>query len=266
MGRQIESKAIVLFAKDYREKDKLVKLFTETHGKRMFFVRRAHQKNNPLTAAIQPFTEAEFIMDLKDEGLSFLNGVKEVTPYRTIQSDIFISAYATYILNLVDAAVDDNQNDAALYGFAKQSLDLLNNGYDPEVISFIFEIQLLQRFGIQINWNCCAVCGETQGPFDYSDSYHGLLCEKDWSRDERRSHFDSRSVYFMQLFSSIRYSQINNINLSDEIKQKIRQNIDTLYEDYVGIHLKSKRFIDQMKNWENTMKLPEKNKRLTNHR
>ncbi|WP_237301596.1 DNA repair protein RecO [Vagococcus penaei] len=245
---------MVLFAKNYREKDKLVKIFTETHGKRMFFVRRAHQKNNPLNPAIQPFTEANYIMDLRPDGLSFLNSVKDVHPFFTIQKDIFISAYATYILNLVDVAIEDNQPDPALYGFTKQALSLLNETRDAEVITSIFEIELLQRFGIAINWRKCAICGATQGKFDYSDSFHGILCENDWHRDERRSHFDSRAVHFLRVFSAISYNQINQIKLSEETKTDIRQVIDSLYEDYVGIHLKSKKFIDQMKNWETVLK------------
>lgn len=45
-----ETKGIILFTKDFKEKDKLVKIFTESYGKLMFFVKGAHRKNNPLFA------------------------------------------------------------------------------------------------------------------------------------------------------------------------------------------------------------------------
>lgn len=254
MKHQEEIKGLVLFSKNYREKDRLVKLFTESRGKKMFFVKGANRKNNPLTAAIQPFTKATYIADMKDEGLSFLNNVKEIEPLEEIQKDIFISAYGTYILNLVDAAIEDNIYDPQLYGFTNQALDLLNKSYDPEIITNIFEIQLLERFGIKLNWQSCSICANQKGKFDFSYQYHGLLCEQHFHMDERRSHFNPTAIHFLQIFSNIRYSQINQINLKPETKQAIRLVLDDLYSEYVGIHLKSKKFIDEMKNWENLLK------------
>lgn len=255
---QSESKGIVLFTKNYKEKDKLVKIFTESAGKQMFFVRNANQPNNPLKSAILPFTEAVYIGQFRSEGLSFLTTVKDIQPFRLIQQDIFVNAYATYISNLVDAAIDDKVYDPTLFGFTRQALMLLNEGKDPEIITNIFEIQILNRFGIMPEWRHCAVCGETQGKFDYSSKYSGVLCEHHWSLDEHRYHADAKAIYFMRMFSAISYDQINSIQLKEDTKQAIRVTIDELYDEYVGIHLKSKKFIDQMKNWEQTLKLKPK--------
>lgn len=244
-----EINGMVLFSRNYRESDKLVKIFTESNGKKMFFVRHANKKNSQISSAVQPFTQANYIGELKDEGLSFLNTAKDIHPFFSIQQDIFLSAYATYILNLSDAAIEDNVYDPFLFGFLKDSLTLINEGYDPEIITNIFEIQILQRFGIQLNFSSCAICGSQEEPFDFSDKYHGVLCQKHWSMDERRFHYSPRALHFIKLFNAISYEQIKSINLSDETKQHIRQVIDSIYEEYVGLHLKSKKFIDDMQNW-----------------
>lgn len=251
-----ESKGIILFSKDYKEKDKLVKIFTESYGKQMFFVKGAHRKNNPLKPALLPFTEAVYLGDFRAEGLSFLNNSKDVTPFRLIQTDIFVSAYATYLLNLVDAAIDDQVYDPNLYHFLIQALHLLNEEKDPEIITNIFEIQILHRFGIWPMWGHCVVCGTTQGKFDYSSKYNGVLCQQHWTLDEHRYHADPVAIHFIRLFSTVSFTKIQELKLKPETKQAIRQTIDELYDEYVGIHLKSKKFIDEMKNWESTLKLP----------
>ncbi|GGC82514.1 DNA repair protein RecO [Enterococcus wangshanyuanii] len=253
-----ETKGMILFTKDYKEKDKLVKIFTESFGKLMFFVKGAHRKNNPITPAILPFTEATYIGDFREEGLSFLNGSKEVTHFRKIQEDIFINAYATYILNLVDAAIEDRVYDPNLYHFTFQALTLLNDEKDAEIITNIFEIQLLNRFGITPEWSHCAICQETRGKFDYSSKYSGVLCERHWQLDEHRYHADPRAVHFVRLFAAISYDKVQDINVKAETKTAIRQMIDELYDEYVGIHLKSKKFIDQMKSWEDTLRIPKR--------
>ncbi|MDH6365119.1 DNA repair protein RecO (recombination protein O) [Enterococcus sp. PF1-24] len=254
MANFIESKGLILFSKDHKEKDKLVKIFTESAGKMMFYVKGAHRKNNPLTPALLPFTEAVYFGDFRSDGLSFLNGAKEITAFRKIQEDIFISAYATYLLALTDAAIEDRTYDPHLYSFLKQSLQMMNEGYDEEIITNIFEVQLLNRFGVSPNWTNCAICGETHGKFDYSVKYHGVLCERHWLQDPHRFHSNPRAVHFLRMFSGITLDKIENISLQTETKESIRQLLDQLYDEYVGIHLKSKKFIDQMKTWQDVLK------------
>lgn len=255
-----ETKGIILFTKDFKEKDKLVKIFTESYGKLMFFVKGAHRKNNPLLPAILPFTEAVYIGNFREEGLSFLNSSKEVQPFRNIQQDIFINAYGTYILNLVDAAIEDQHYDPNLFQFTHMALSALNEQKDPEIITNIFEIQLLERFGVRPEWHHCVACGETQGKFDYSSKYSGVLCEKHWHLDEQRYHADPRAIHFIRLFSQVSYEKVQIIQVKEETKKSIRETIDMLYDEYVGLHLKSKKFIDQMKTWENTLKIPPRKK------
>ena len=130
----------------------------------------------------------------------------------------------------------------------------MNDGADGETIMNIFEVQIMQRFGVALNWQRCGVCGKTTGAFDYSSKYSGVLCQEHWSMDPRRYHADPRAVYFIRMFNSINYDAINTINLKPETKKAIRQTLDQLYDEYIGLHLKSKKFIDQMSEWQDVLK------------
>ena len=50
------------------------------------------------------------------------------------------------------------------------------------------------------------------------------------------------------------YSTLETISLKAEIKQQLREFIDQIYDDYVGIHLKSKKFIDSLGDWGSILK------------
>ena len=93
--QKLESRGLVLFNRNYRENDKLVKIFTEQAGKRMFFVRGGG--SGKLSAVIQPLTIAEFIMTVNDEGLSFIEDYSQAESFKEITSDIFKLSYATYL-------------------------------------------------------------------------------------------------------------------------------------------------------------------------
>ena len=52
----------------------------------------------------------------------------------------------------------------------------------------------------------------------------------------------------------MRFSDLETISLQAEMKTALRQAIDQLYEEYVGIHLKAKKFIDSLSDWGAIMK------------
>ncbi|MCC5889334.1 MAG: DNA repair protein RecO [Alkalibacterium sp.] len=254
MSQLEEVEGVVLSVRKHRERDYLVKLFTGQYGKLMFFVRGTKNPNFKLKSAIQPFTRATYIADIRSEGLSFIRDSKNVQPYSSIQTDIFKNAYSTYICQLADAAMDDRKVDVNLFHQLISGLEAIETDRDPEIIMAIFEIRFLAYFGVMPELRGCVRCGLTEGPFDYSSKFHGLLCPQHFHEDERRFHASPRAIHFIRLFSVVTFDKINTISLKKETKEDIRRVIDQLYDEMVGLNLKSKRFINNMHQWENMLK------------
>lgn len=251
--RRVETRGIVLYNRNFREDDKLVKIFTEDAGKRMFFVRHASQSK--LAACIQPLVLADFILKVNpEEGLSYIEDYHHVQPFRTINEDIFRLSYATYVLALADACLQDKVEDKPLFDFVVRTLELMEAGLDDGVLTNIFEMQVLQRFGVSLNLHECAFCHRVGLPFDFSYRFSGVLCPEHYDRDERRSHCDPNVLYLLDQFQSVSFADLERIAISENMKGKIRQFIDQLYEEYVGIHLKPKKFIDDLSKWGQVMK------------
>ena len=257
MAHLEEVEGIVISVRKHRERDFLVKLFTDRYGKMMFFVRGTKNPNNKLNRAIQPFSHGTYIADIRDQGLSFLRDAKDIAPYSQVQLDIFRNAYATYACGLADAALEDRIPDFNLFIQLKEGLNLMDELDDPEIILNILEIRFLRYFGVMPELRGCVICGKTEGAFDYSSKFHGLLCPKHYFEDERRYHASPKAIHFIRLFSVISFDKIGSISMSDQTKKDIRYVIDMLYEELVGLKLKSKRFIDHMHEWDGILKRPE---------
>ncbi|MFC4651673.1 DNA repair protein RecO [Lactococcus nasutitermitis] len=250
--RNAETYGLVLYSQNYRENDKLVKIFTESFGKRMFFVKNFSQSK--FASSLQNFSSVNLNATINDTGLNFIEDVSDTTTYKHISEDIFLNAHASYLMSLADAAIVDNQYDPALYAFLRKSLELLDKDFDKEIITNIFEIQLLNRFGVSLNFTECAFCHTTTGPFDFSYKFNACLCQQHFNEDLRRSHLDPNVIYLAHLFQDISLDELQKISIKPEMKQKIRQFIDGIYDEYVGIHLKAKKFLDGMSNWADIMK------------
>ena len=247
-------RGIIMFRRDYRERDLLVKILTDKIGPAMFFVKGAKKRGFRLAADILPFTHGEYIGSLTDNGLSFINTASDTSQYRSIASDISKNAYATYILALVDSAFQDGQGIGGWFNQVAAALDLINSGLDEQVIANVIETQLLVRFGVAPTWDRCVICGRDDLPLDFSEQYGGMLCRNHWHLDERRLHLDQRTVYYLQRFSTLTLQKLNSIKINSTTKRRLQFVLDSLYDNEVGLNLKSKKFIRQMGQWEEKLK------------
>ncbi|GEK27802.1 DNA repair protein RecO [Furfurilactobacillus siliginis] len=244
---------IIMYANDYRERDQLIKIFTGEFGKKMFFVKDGKRRGFRLRSALLPFTTGEYVGNLNDQGLSFINAAKQTHQLQTISADINKNAYATYILSLVDAAFRDGQMVPDWYMKVQQALTLIDNGLDEQIITNIIEIQLLTAFGVAPQLQQCAICGRTDLPFDYSEKFGGLICQNHFDQDSHRLHLDARTIFYLRQFSVIDLMKITTISVSPKTKRGLRRLIDLIYDNSVGLHLRAKRFIDQMSSWEDQL-------------
>lgn len=247
-------RGIIMFRRDYRERDLLVKILTDKIGPAMFFVKGAKKRGFRLAADILPFTHGEYIGSLTDNGLSFINTASDTSQYRSIASDISKNAYATYILALVDSAFQDGQGIGGWFNQVAAALDLINSGLDEQVIANVIETQLLVRFGVAPTWDRCVICSRDDLPLDFSEQYGGMLCRNHWHLDERRLHLDQRIVYYLQRFSTLNLQKLNSIKINSTTKRRLQFVLDSLYDNEVGLNLKSKKFIRQMGQWEEKLK------------
>ncbi|MCB4945195.1 DNA repair protein RecO [Streptococcus mutans] len=247
-----ETRGLVLYNRQFREDDKLVKIFTETSGKHMFFVR--HATNSKLSSVIQPLILANFILKINNHGLSYIEDYKGVSLFKEINADIYKLAYATYLVSLADAAISDAVYDAPLFAFLIKTLELMDEGLDYEILTNIFEIQILDRFGVQLNFHDCVFCHRVGLAFDFSHRYSGLLCPEHYEKDPYRSHLDPNVPYLLNQFQTLHFDSLKTISVKPDMTQKLRKFIDEVYEDYIGLRLKSKKFIDDLDHWGQVMK------------
>ncbi|MFM1545273.1 DNA repair protein RecO [Streptococcus mutans] len=247
-----ETRGLVLYNRPFREDDNLVKIFTETSGKHMFFVR--HATNSKLSFVIQPLILADFILKINNHGLSYIEDYKGVSLFKEINADIYKLAYATYLVSLADAAISDAVYDAPLFAFLIKTLELMDEGLDYEILTNIFEIQILDRFGVQLNFHDCVFCHRVGLAFDFSHRYSGLLCPEHYEKDLYRSHLDPNVPYLLNQFQTLHFDSLKTISVKPDMKQKLRKFIDEVYEDYIGLRLKSKKFIDDLDHWGQVMK------------
>jgi DNA repair protein RecO (recombination protein O) len=241
---------IVMFERSHRENDLLVKFLTREYGKRMFFIKNAKKVDFKLRSAVLPFSHGQYTGLLRSSGLSYINAALDVHQFENIFQDITLNAYATLILNLIDAAFEDNLKIESWFERVNRALVLIDAGNDAEIVTDLIQIQLLNSFGISVTWDRCVICGRNDLPLDFSEQYSGMLCQQHFENDTHRWHLNPKSARILGILSAVSIFQLGQISISAETKAEIWSLTDRIYKEQVGINLKSRSFIDQMKDWQ----------------
>ncbi|KMY50837.1 DNA repair protein RecO [Peribacillus loiseleuriae] len=236
---------IVIRRTDYGENNKIITLYTREFGKIGVMARGAKKPNNRLSAVTQLFYYGYFIFT-PSSGLGSLQQGETIDSMRSIREDIFATAYASYMVELLDRSVDDRKANPFLFELLYQSLYYINEGYDAEILKFIFEMKMLQVNGLSPTLSQCASCGNSEGEFSFSIREGGFLCHRCVGKDRYHMKISPMTVKLLRLFYYFDLSRLGNISVKAETKKELQTIIDAYYDEYSGLHLKSKKFLKQM--------------------
>lgn len=257
MSRLIDAEfqGLVMYRRDYAERDLLVQILTDQFGPKMFLVRGAKKRGFKLTSAILPFTEATYVGRISPEGLSYLTATKTTKLWRNISEDLLLQAYAAYILSLAGAAFPEGEPLGRAFTLIQTALNQIDGGIDPQLLTNMVEIKLLDRFGVAPDLSGCAICGRNDLPLDYSEAFGGLLCQNHWARDPHRLHAQPNAVVLVQRLARMMPLQLGATDLNPRTKRELQRVLDHIYQDQVGLVPKSKKFLDGLVNGGNGLLL-----------
>ncbi len=236
---------IIIRATNYGETNKIVTLYTREWGKVGVMARGAKKPNSRLAAVTQLFTYGYFLIQ-RGNGLGTLQQGEMISSMRSIREDIFLTAYASYIVDLTDKGTDDRKPNPYLFELVHQILNLINEGYDAEILVNIFEMKMLNTFGLYPVLNQCSICGSTDGHYSFSIREGGLLCHRCLEKDPYHFKISSATVKLLRLFYFFDLSRLGNISVKAETKAELKRVITAYYDEYSGLNLKTKKFLNQM--------------------
>lgn len=236
---------IVIRTSHYGESNKVVTLYTREWGKVGVMAQGAKKPNSRLAAVTQPFTYGQFLIR-KGSGLGSLQQGDIISSMRAIKEDIFLTAYASYVIDLTDKSTDERKPNPFLFELLYQTLNYMNEGVDPEIMMHIYEMKMLNPLGLYPVLNKCSICGNPEGEFSFSIREGGFICHRCIEKDPYHYKISKATVQLLRLFYYMDVTRLGNISVKDETKKELKTIISAYYDEYSGLNLKTKRFLKQM--------------------
>ncbi|MGM8364612.1 DNA repair protein RecO [Virgibacillus sp. W0181] len=238
---------IVLKTQDYGETHKIVTVFSNKAGKISAIARGAKKTKSRMAAVTQPFIHAQFLIYIK-KGLSTIQQGEIISSFRSIREDIVKTAYAAYISELTDKLMETLSPDAFLYDQYYQTMKWIQeNENDQAIIPIImYELKMYEKGGFAPITEACSMCGGHLVPYTFSIKEGGLLCSACSKTDPYALAISERAARLLSIFKTTALEKVGNISIKKENEQFFRQLLDVYYEQYGGYLLKSKKFLNQL--------------------
>ena len=176
----------------------------------------------------------------------FNNKSSQSEEYIHIKQDLIGYTYMNHIMELVRSTISDDLNHEKMYVFLQKLFRMMNNGYDPEILTFIFELKLMFFLGTGLHLQACSVCGKTEH-LCFHISSGGLIC---------KDHLEAfELVYDETVYREIQTLYYIDIEedafpiIDSNTRVIIRHIIDLLFSEFIGFSTKSREILKQIKKY-----------------
>ncbi|BBH21271.1 DNA repair protein RecO [Paenibacillus baekrokdamisoli] len=242
---QYRVEGIVIRSMDYGENNKIVTIYTKTHGKVGIVVRGAKKAKSRHGSMTQLFTHGEFIY-FRNSGLGTLTHGEIIQSHHVLREQLEMAAYSSYAAELTDRVLQEEDASGYMYEQLHACLTAIEEGKDGEIIIQLFELKILEAAGYGPNFESCTSCDNDQGSMALSARFGGVLCERCRYKDTSALVLNEGTLKLLRLFRRMDLRRLGAIQVKDETKKQLKQALRLLMDTHIGITLKSRSFIDQM--------------------
>nr|WP_154888042.1 DNA repair protein RecO [Paenibacillus xylanexedens] len=241
---------IVIRSMDYGEGNKIVTLCTESGGKAGVLVRGAKKPKSRHAALVQPFTYGQYVY-FRNTGLGTLNAGEIIESNHELREDLVKAAYASYACELLDRVLQEEETGAFWFKQLKACLQALKEDKDPLVIISLYEMKILQAAGYGPQLDECISCNQERPDEQLfiSPRLGGVLCRACKHFDPPAMSVSPKTLKLLRLFVQLDLQRLGNISVSDSTRNEIKKIMRAFMDHQLGLHLKSRSFLDQMEKY-----------------
>ena len=203
---------IVIKEKVYSETSKIIDVITPKYGKISILAKGARRIKSPFRSSTTKLTYGKFNIRYKKDKLSILTDSEIVNFYKNIKTDLTKITYASYILDLVNQVLEE-ENYKEIFTNLIYSLEKIENNINPLAITNVLELKCLNYLGVMPVLDSCSVCG-SKSVITISPRTGGFICG-DCYKNEKI--VDKKVLKLIKIYSEIDIKKIDKIDVDKNI-------------------------------------------------
>ena len=238
----VKTEGIVIGETNYSESSKILKVLTKDHGLISIMSKGCRNLKSKLRGVSGKLVYANFQFYYKENGISTLISADVINTLRNILMDIDRISYVSYLLDLTEQ-VYKNTYDKNIYNLFILIINKINEEYDYEALTYIYELKLLDYLGIRPNVDGCSICGSSTNIITISTNDGGYICQNCYHSGKI---YSGKTIQLIRMFIYVDINQVTKLDIKKETKKEIEEFITDYYDQYSGLYLKSRSFLKNL--------------------
>lgn len=243
-----KSVGIVIKRVEYGDNHLIITFLNEA-GVKVTVMARNARKSTKYGAGLDLFYQNLFIFS-QFKGMGTLSSVDTIESHYPIRSDIMRLSYAQYIVELIDRGLDDDSSNKLVYQLLKFGLDRISLGDNEALIALFVSLKCMPLYGYEPNFKFSSHDGamDHKDFVAYSFKYNSVLTRFGLIDDPHAIRISNKALYMLYLLDEVPLEKVSGMKISEELVREMETLIFKMYDEFVGVYLKSRKIIEQLNN------------------
>ena len=228
--RNYQIEAIIIKKIKLGEADRILTLYTPHLGKIQAVAKGVRRPRSKLAGHLELLTHSQVSL-ARGRNLDIVTGSQTINSFLPLKSDLRLTAYALYAVELIDRFTADNVENYPLFQLLVETMHRLCQGSNNELILRYFELHLLNLVGYRPQLGQCVSC---RSPLkstitSFSPSAGGMLCPN-CSRSQILTYPLS-----VDAVKGLRFLQNSDYNTGSQLKMnpELSQELEAVMRNYL---------------------------------
>lgn len=216
--------AIIIGFYSLGEADKIIVFYTKDYGQIRAVAKGVKKLKSKLVGKLELLSYGILVFyERVNKDLHIINSFDTIETFQAIREDLLKIAYCSYIAELVQRVKHEGEIDPDTFDMIIDILYMMKTSNDPELITRVFELRLLERLGFSPRLDFCVICSkEVKGlKIGFSVPNGGILCDDCLSLNAVSLYISRGTLELMKrmmktkldLILRLRISQLNRLEI-----------------------------------------------------
>lgn len=215
---------------NWGEADRLLVLFSREAGKLRAVAKGVRKMHSRKAGHLEPFTHVKLLL-ARGRDFWIVTQAETRNAYLPLRDDLVRTAYAAYVIELLDRFTYEEGENRALFQLLVDTLERVSSSPDPFGPVRYYEIRLLDLLGFRPQLNFCLGCGkEIKAEDQYFDmSQGGVLCPSCGRKAPTARSISMDALKVLRHYQRSTFQEASRL----EISAAVRQEVETLLNQYL---------------------------------
>jgi DNA repair protein RecO (recombination protein O) len=246
--RNYQTEAIIIKKTKLGEADRILSLYTPHLGKIRVVAKGVRRPRSKMAGHLELLTHS-LVSLARGRNLDTVTGSQTIDSFLPLKSDLKLTSYALYAVELIDLFTADNDENYPLFQLLLETMHNLCQGNNNELTMRYFELHLLDLTGYRPQLRECVSCHSPlkATPNSFSPSAGGVLCPRCSQSQFYAYSLSVDALKVLRFLQDSDYDTCRRLKISPELSQEIEGVMRNYLKYLLEREVKSAAWLDSLR-------------------